>query len=348
MFECERRPIVEKADSQKGPKVPQSSAPIEDDQKRVFAAPDGAKPFAWAGWWLPVPPNYRLHDIDGTAVRGNFVLADPDRVRLEVAWDRVTQTNLNAQRFAERQLRRILGKRFRTSEPALEAIADSSFDHLFLFRDEERSSDYYLGHDANTQLAACVMYRRGTKREDALIHQSLTRHFFAQPRGDGQRWAFFSVSFVAPSGFEYESARLNLGDMAVQLVRKKRGAQPRLVVRKIYPAKLALSRFDLRGWMNQVLEPDRPMYRPRYRRRLAQRDPVLEEAETPLGPVVVCDSRLRPVLRPIVRLRHPVHRRTWVIHDHAHDCLVIVQMTGHPDQFAPTFEELLRGWQWAP
>ena len=326
--------------------MPDSALPVDAKRAPNWSVPDGARPFAWAGCWLPVPRNFRLHDIEGSSLRGNFRLADPNRVRLEVAWDRVTQRELNARRFAERQLRRIMGKRFRKSAPELETIADSALDHLLLYRDEEKASDYYLGHDAEAQRAVRVIYRRGTKREDGLIRRILSRDFFVQPLSRGQRWAFFSVSFVAPPGFEYESARLNLGDMAIQLVRKRPGAQPRLIVRRIYPAKLALSRFDLRGWMNQVLEPDRPMYRPRYRRRLAQHDPVLQEVETAIGPAVICDSRLRPVLRPIVRLRHPVHRRNWVIQDRTRDCLVILQMTDRPERFDATFHGILGGLHW--
>lgn len=313
-----------------------------------FGVPPGMRAFSWAGWWLPLPETFRLHDIDGNHRRGRVALADAERMRLEIAWDAVANPNFDTERFARRELVRGF-KRSARATAKIERAGSTNSCLLFRVEPVLNSSsvewDRYVGFCPVTRRAFTVRYRPGASQENGLIARSLCDHLCGQSLDAGQRWAFFSVGFVAPPGFEYERATLNLGDMSVHLIERRRGRQPRVVVRQIHPAKLALSRFDLAGWLEHLLEAESRTYQPGYRKRFPRRDPVIESLQTPLGACVAAESQLRASLRPMLGLRHCRHRRTWVIHDREGDRLVVVQVSHERDQLPRLFERVLQGLQ---
>lgn len=327
--------------------TPAHASPAEKREPRLdsrFVVPSGMRAFAWAGWWLPLPESFRLHDIDGTHGRGRLALADAGQMRLELAWDAVANPNFDADRFARRELLRGLKRRDR-SKAEIHRVESARFQALLMRTDHQGDWQRYVGFCPVTRRAFTIRYRPGASRENDLVARSLRDLLRGQSPDDGQRWAFFAVSFTAPAGFEYERATLNLGDMSVQLVQRRRGRQPRVVVRQIHPAKLALNRFDLAGWLEHLLEAERRTYQPEYRKRFPRRDPVIESPQTPLGACVAAGSQLRASLWPMLGLRHYRHRRTWVIHDRQGDRLVVVQVSHERDQLPPIFDRVLQGLQ---
>jgi hypothetical protein len=81
----------------------------------------------------------------------------------------------------------------------------------------------------------------------------------AYEAGGATRWSIFGASFESPAGFVMTGKRLLLGDIAIELSSKER---TRLVIRQVYPSKLALARRKLSDWMEYQPFDERRRFRP--------------------------------------------------------------------------------------
>lgn len=77
--------------------------------------------------------------------------------------------------------------------------------------------------------------------------------------GSPTRWAVFGTGFTTPTGFRPRDRRLALGDIA--LLFQAPGGR-RLLVRQVYPAKLALARRQLARWLEGSPFRERRRYHP--------------------------------------------------------------------------------------
>jgi hypothetical protein len=309
--------------------------------------PAGMRWFGWAGWLQPIPDSLRLYEVGGHWRRGLFALADRDRPRLEFAWDILTRRRFDFRRIAGRKLGRVTRRRPADILGECETVASPAFASLLCYHDQDGGCDRYVGYAAATRRIVLIVHHLRGDRLDSDLQQAIRNRLADQPLANDQRWAFFGISFVAPPGFEHESAQLNLGDMSVTLLRRDRARQPRLGVRQIYPARLALSRNGLEGWLEQLLGNAQTPYLPDYRHRLLRRGLRIEPWPSSLGAGLTSVARMPLVLRPFLGWRQFPVQRTWLFHDQPGDRLIVVQIAGLASEAAAILDRLLRDLHWA-
>src|SRR5690606_31611427 len=216
----------------------------------IPAAPQGHRPFAWSGYCSLIPESFRLTKATGHADAGQLVLSDDERNRLEMAWGLVRRRKFDARKVFVKRISSESDVAYDQIEATLGTVADSSFDPLLHWADKEKKIDHYLGYSPETRRVVHLTYQRESEKEDAAFREVFLRHLVDQPVDQPQMWAFFSVSFVAPPKFRHQDDQLNIGDMTVHLKNKVGWYQEeRLMVRQIYPARLALGRKNLEAQM---------------------------------------------------------------------------------------------------
>ncbi len=302
--------------------------------------PRPLRPFAWSGWLLEVPQTLRPIKVQGGTESGSVALGDEDGRRLDLVWATVTRRRFDGKRFAKRRLRRVVGGRRREVDKATDSLRHVVFDPLLVHRDESTGRDRFVGFVPTTRRVLDVAWHDPANRRTDI--DPSVESLVDQPADKPQKWAFFAVSFITPTGFKYSESILNLGDMRVSL---KRPGRPRsdLVVRHIYPASLALARGDLEHWLDSQIKAIAKTHRPPRSRR---RGPAGVPIDTAVGPGVVCDVFLRRGVR-LTSWRRPRVMRMWTINDTQRDRLVALQLAGDPDEFEPVLGELIEGLGWA-
>ena len=307
------------------------------------------RPFGWAGLRLNVPEAWRLSRTSGFAARGKLTLADDVTVRLEIGWANVTRRAFDAERIARRQMRRMLGKRPPDEwDRELRPFRARSVQPMLYLPDDEGGMDRFVGYAPAAQRMVQMAYRRRTAREDSDLRQAMIGELEVQPLDRPQQWAFFDISFIAPPGYQYESSKLNVGDMRVVVSARGRETRgPSLMVRQVYPAELALSRQPLEDWADVLLEKQKSIYRlPRQGWRLRRRKVATAHIDTPRGPGVEVVGKLRWLLRPMF-WRMPRSFRFRLIHDRRMNRLLALSAADRRDRVVERLDEVMEGLHWA-
>jgi hypothetical protein len=200
-----------------------------------------------------------------------------------------------------------------------------------------------VGYCPRSRRVIEIVYHLDSPAQDLLIRKYLAPGLRDQSVLTPQWWAFFDVSFLAPPGFRYESARLNLGDMRVRLISgTRRWNGPRITVGQIYPAKLALQRQDVNQWVRNLAAEIRSHYRPSQGKVLA-----VQFYDIPQGRVAQADLKLRRRFRPFL-WRTPRPLRLYVIHHHAYDRLTFLNISDmNTDRIAEHFDFISESLHWA-
>jgi len=294
-----------------------------------------------------MPRSWRLSKIDGNAARGTIALDDHESVRLEIAWAHVTRSHFNAEPFARRQLRRSVPKESRSHlNESIETVPHECFKPLLRFSEPSNPVDRYVGYAPATHRVIQIAHHRSDPDTDRAVRRITIGRLTDQPNQLPQRWAFFSIAFTAPAAFCYCDAVLNVGDMYVRLIRPTGSLRNQhLIIRNIYPAQLALSRYDTEQWLTNICQEDKRLYLPICRGRLVRHRSVIESIDTSLGPALTCSMQLRN-LAGLLCWRLPWYRRTVMIHDAAHDRLVTVQVGAQPEQIDTLLRQVLDGLYW--
>jgi len=321
-----------------------SSAGNNSQKKDIL----GLHPFGWAGVLLDIPENWRPYRVEGSARQGQLGLADNVHPRLEILWDTVRGKGVDPHRLALRHLKRVVGKvEDAVFDAAVERISNNNFNPLLFYRDKDAGLDQCTAFCPATNRVFEIAYHTNNSPEDDAFRKDMLRNLRDQPAESGQKWAFFSVSFIAPSAFLYSSSTLNLGDMSVTIMDNRgRGLRPSITIRQIYPAELALSRRKMEEILADIAKQQHQVYRTKYRKWFKRGGIVSETVDTSIGKAAVTDLRLRPLLMPL-SWRMPPNERLWLIHDAKADRLVSVSIAGRPEQFDPLLETVLKGLHWA-
>lgn len=220
----------------------------------------------WAGWWLPLPEAWRFFKMDGGYRRGFLVLGNEERPRLEMAWVWVTRRRLNIPRYIRRYLLARVPRRQRAAATgAIEEVELPGFDYVVSLAEEGRTR--CVGYCCATHRILHWVYHHGSSKQNRRFNSECLPHWRDQPLDSPSRWRFFDVAFTAPAHFRLHYGTLNLGDMEVILIDPTPwGARPRLCVRHIYPANLALARRPLEEWLGELFSKRRGSYRSRDRK----------------------------------------------------------------------------------
>lgn len=327
-----------------------------------FSIPDGARPFGWAGFFLHTPAAFKLLQVSGVHARGLVRLVDTDRIRLAIGWATVYKKKFDAPKFIERQLFRTLAVGNRAERKRGKAIAEKCIDPrlpgmtcALMATDDENRTDRIIGYCAATSRVFDIAYQHGLPAENALIKQGLV-DFIDQPVDRPAKWAFFNSSFISPVGFTYGNSRLNLGDMQVQLlVRRTDLTGPGLLVRQIYPARLALSRVPIENWMHLWTRALSPTWRiegcglsgkrpPKIRHRTVE---ITRAGGTQILDAIETRGSLRYLFRPFL-FRAPKSTRILMWHDEVRDRIIALHCSHREQEIDSILNQVALGLNWAP
>lgn len=284
----------------------------------------------WAGWWLPTPEAWRFFKMDGGYRRGFLIVGDDERPRLEMAWAWVTRRRMNIPRYIrEYLLARVPRKRRAGVAGEVAEFSLPGFEHAVSLTIDEQTR--YVGYCVRTHRILHWVYHHGSLKQNRRFSADCLPLWRDQPLDAPSKWRFFDVSFAVPAGFRLHYCTLNLGDMEVILTDPTPwGARPRLCVRHIYPATLALARRPLEEWMKELFGKRRGPYRSRDHKKAPP-----QPFDHPRGPglriVAVLQFLLLFPLRPLV-FRMPAGAEASLHNVEDLNKLVYIQVSGrHAD-----------------
>ena len=211
-----------------------------------FSTSGSALALAWAGWQMRVPSDWRPLSVSGGAAQGAMMLGDASRPLMRIKWARPSGRRFDAERWIRRRVRSAAGKHAGV-EPtdASPDFRPGAFARAAGGRKTRRRLWYGYAPRAGIALELVISAEAGGGRP-----VRMDRGMLASLRASGPDeptcWAVFDASFVAPPPFVYRASRLHLGDIALCLTA---GGGRRLLMRQVYPAKLALSRRELARWL---------------------------------------------------------------------------------------------------
>ncbi len=205
--------------------------------------------------------------MDGGYRRGFLVLGDDEHPRLEMAWAWVTRRRLNIPRYIRSHLlARVPRRQRRAAAGEMKEVALAGFDHAVSLEEENRTR--FVGYCQRTHRILHWVYHHGSLKQNRRFIGECLPRWRDQPLDSPSRWRFFDVEFSVPENFRLHYGTLNLGDMEVILTDPTPwGARPRLCVRHIYPANLALARRPLEDWLAELFNKRRGPYRRRDRKK---------------------------------------------------------------------------------
>jgi len=306
--------------------------------------PHGTRPLAWAGLLLNVPTGWQLHRIEGNARKGGFTLGEADHLRLEASWLRIKEPKGDIDAFCRKQLLRTLSKEARKQDPTVQPVSNPRWSSIVSVAEtiKEQTTLRVLGFSkATSRIVQLAIHQH---------EQIATRHILSsivdQPSNEQSWWSFFDVSFAAMPDLNYRVAKLNIGDMRVEMTKSPSEYEgPLQVVRHIYPAGLALKRQPFEKWMQKLLHDDRKMRIPAVGRQAAKNG-EFDACSCPLGDGITTDVRLRRGFR-LMYWREPKIKRNWIIHDERFDRLIIIQLADREEKLQALFEHVVDSMHWA-
>jgi hypothetical protein len=104
----------------------------------------------------------------------------------------------------------------------------------------------------------CITTSLVERNERGLIFNRVIPSMRVSRIDEDVQWSLFSARFMSPAGFRLFRRHLYLGDIGLEL---RNDAGCRLLLRQVYPAKLALKRRGLSGWINTPLFKERRFLR---------------------------------------------------------------------------------------
>jgi len=296
------------------------------------------QPFAWAGWILQVPGDWRPLDIGGEWKHGKVVLGDSDQALLRVRWERSRAGGIDGERWRRIRLKKLGGQPACASEP--DPMPQGFIHTGLLLNPAENVADaewVWAGYTPEAEMVVEVSLNGAAPAElKTIATRQVLPSLRAISPGTPIPWAIFDTSFRSPPGFVLTDRRLHLGDAAL-LLEGPRG--DRVMLRQVYPAQLALARCDMLKWLRV-----RPFTSNRRRR------PVSPPAkwELDLGPEratgLIEEGRTR-LPAPLGGWRSR-HYATAVVHATGIDRLLIAEIEVRTGKPRPMVQQALRDMNW--
>jgi hypothetical protein len=303
-----------------------------------FSSP-GEGLVAWAGWWLPVDPSWRLLRVEGTYSRGLLILGNESRPLVELSWAWVTRKSLNVERFAKRFLLRGLrsGERAAAAKN-LRVLPLAGFD--FSVVRDIGDSHHGVAFCNRTNRFLQWIYRPDHNHQVNKFEKEILSQWKDQPLMEPTRWKFFDVEFSAPPGFRIVSSNLMLGRMEVVLVDPTPwDGRHRIRLCWIYPASLALSRQSGEDWLKMFVKEQRGVYRSK-RRAVIQTRSGLENVNA-WELELILSWFLRFPLRPF-SFRMPAAAKASLHHLQEKNQLLYLQCSAKRDRLEDLEEAVVR------
>jgi hypothetical protein len=214
--------------------------------------------FAWCGWALRLPEDWRPLKFYGNGFDGNVHLGNAERGILRVRWQRFKGRGPDPVRWKKYRARSLGAGRGKPDIPApadVPGVPDAVTVHT-------ARGVVWSGCSFPTRLALEIAISADIDEpEVAAILTRILPTLQTYPVSEKTPWVLFNTSFRTPPGYLLHKYRLHLGDLAILVTDHARNA--RIMVRQVYPATLALQRRELKKWLAVPPFPDR-----RRRRRI--------------------------------------------------------------------------------
>lgn len=208
---------------------------------------------AWAGWQLDMPSEWFPLKLKGNAEKGSMMVGDDACAMFSLHWDRPGRKSVSdGQLWVDKRLKK-LGLLPDQAPPAASNFTTCGWAYG-VQSEEDKQTTYWFGYSEPAQLLLGVKVN-GVLPQAQRDH--ITDHILPSLRAtaaDAETiWSMYNVSFVSPGGFRLFRKRLFAGDVVLEFIR---GERERLMLRQVYPGKLALSRRSFDRWLeaNPFLE----------------------------------------------------------------------------------------------
>jgi hypothetical protein len=211
----------------------------------MASIPDNWLTFAWAGWSLRVPPDWRPLGVAGKAREGSVLLGEGHRERIRVQWltPRRSLLGFNPGRWVRSQLRTMAGwGAIQDGGPSTEG-----FDETAWAPRGKRAHHWpgWCGWQEAAGLGLLVTFRTNEEAVQREVAERILPSLRARPAGEPTDWSLLEASFRTPAGMGLIGQQLNVGDLCIAVGGRSR----RMLVRQIYPAEIALGRRTLENWL---------------------------------------------------------------------------------------------------
>lgn len=200
---------------------------------------------AWARWRVTVPEEWRPLKIQGDPVKGSMMIGDAERPIVLIQWCRQPKAGFDTDKWFEQRFRK-LGTVPARGAPVPERFTKTAWQPE-LSTHEGTSKTLWCGYSADACLIVEVIVTTLTEpRLRNWIFEKMMPGMKVSSEDEPCCWSMYAVGFRSPPGFELKQKHLYSGDVALLFEREDKGS---LLLRQVYPAKLAMSRRTFERWL---------------------------------------------------------------------------------------------------
>jgi hypothetical protein len=204
---------------------------------------------AWQGIQILMLSDWRPLRIEGHYENGAVTVGDQEGPIFILRWLHPPK-KYDASKWIEKRQNKIASGQISNEPPMPDRFDSTSWIKDLAIREEAKKTVWW-GYSSSCNLILEVILTSLTdfKKNDWFIKNSLPKIKISSKNED-TLWQIFSARFLIPSGYQLKHHRLTLGDITLDFIKSK---TERLLVRQVYPAKLALDRRPLPGWLRDVV-----------------------------------------------------------------------------------------------
>lgn len=174
-----------------------------------------------------------------------MMIGDGERPLLLVKWRQLPLGALKPENWFERRFKR-LGTLPEAGAPLPSGFSDSAWVSDFHVKQDSAKGVWYgLSVAAGLLVEMVTTNVTGDNQHVARLKDALRRFSVSSPDVPA-RWSLFGVSFELPVGYTLQRRHLYSGDIALAF----NCGRTFLLVRQVYPARMAIERRSLERWLN--------------------------------------------------------------------------------------------------
>jgi hypothetical protein len=276
--------------------------------------------FAWQGLHLVVPSEWDPVRLEGDFDRGYALLADLNRPRLGVRWEKLRAKDCDDPARAERAVDLAMrGEVGALAAAEARAVDKDDWQCARLFVEPDPPGrDVFIGLCPASRRLVQAVYHVEKPRRDRMLNDAIVPALRDDSQLDEQTWSVFELCCRVPGSMKLVSQRLVAGDLSLSFATST-APSTELVVRQIAIAQLALQRTPIEQWLRREQATRSKHYRP-------LKDHVDAEITAAPGRTLKgVRGTMRRRRRFFFLRRLPESLVTLALHDEARDRLVIVQ-----------------------
>lgn len=208
---------------------------------------------------MKVPLDWRPLKIEDKHKEGLMLVGDSSRAIAQIKWWRPNPQSFEPDLWVKERIKETIPSK----SSAVKGPAPDGFEPTVWLPDVKYTPDVrksiWLGYARDANLTIEIIF-------DATLGKSVTKLYSSMiltsleisGLDESTRWSVFDVSFESPPGFALIDKRLKVGDMMLRL----RNAKRTLILRQVYPAKLALSRRPIERWLKDTFTKEHRRFYP--------------------------------------------------------------------------------------